>query len=324
VKIFGGKAAGPSKLVTTGMAVVLVVALGVPAALNFHGMAEALGLSTVGAQSTVGSCSSVGDFSTISPCGLPSSPNVNTVLRISTSPIYDGHTAIVSSSELQAGCADVTYETLQGGSVEFPQVGQYVPVIIDADGNVDLVVNGYGCTPGRYAVNVKVEPEGATATTILVVNPPQITFPYRAVGSPANEVETGNTAQSGHSDVYSVFQVSVSPAYAEDTVLISSPKLLARCKAGIRWESNGVASPYVNSATGSAVLDNDGNATFVFKGASCQAGTNKVTFTVELGPKKKKTLSTNYSIVAPAVSYTGPQPGITISATPDPVTITGG
>ena len=251
--------------------------------------------------------------------------NLSAVVQINTSTLYDRSRVVVSSPELQAACAAVSFETLQGGTVSAPTIGGgSFPVAVDADGNVTVVVDGIGCARGRYALLSTIPAFGANASTVIAVNPPQITFPYRFGGYPANEVETGNTTASGHSDVYTVFIISTSPKYGEDTATISAPSLASHCKGGIRWESNGVGSPFVKSATAIATIDNDGNASFVFKGASCAAGKNKVTLTVHTGGKRNPKYSTSYVIVPPAITYTGVQPGITMSVSPDPVMLVGG
>jgi hypothetical protein len=253
-------------------------------------------------------------------------PNLHAVVQVSTSSIYDGSTAVVSSPDLQAACSSVSFETLQGGSVASPTTSaNSISTVVDADGNATVVVDGIGCVPGTYSVLGTIPSSGVSTSTSVAVNPPAITFPYRFGGFPNNEVETGNTPASGHSDVYTTFTVSTSPAYAEDTATISSAALAGHCKGGIRWESNASGSPFVNTKTATAVLDDDGNAEFVFKGASCQAGTNKVTLSVAIGPgTRKKNYATTYTIVAPAVTYTGPQPGMTMNVTPDPLMIIGG
>ena len=74
-----------------------------------------------------------------------------------------------------------------------------------------------------------------TATTILNVEPPQVTTSGLAA-YPNNETETGNDTKSGDSDVYTVFYVDTSPVYAEQTVEISSPQLESRCGGGWLWE----------------------------------------------------------------------------------------
>jgi hypothetical protein len=192
-------------------------------------------------------------------------------------------------------------------------------VVVDSDGNVTVVVNGVECLPGLDAINAELLGETPiTGTTNLVVDPPQTTSPSQVAGYPQNEVETGNTASSGNSDVYAVFSVETRPGYAEKTATISSAALLKRCGQGSRWESNAPGSPFVDSRTATAIVDDNGNATFVFKGASCAVGAWKVT--VKVG---HSTYRTKYFIDPPAVTYSGPLNDMYVNASPDPLILTG-
>ena len=113
-----------------------------------------------------------------------------------------------------------------------------------------------------------------TATTTLEALPPQVT-PEGVTGYPNNEVETGDTPSSGDSNVYAIFYVETNPVYAEQPVEIASPQLEARCIQGWRWEPEGgvvVFGTGVNQNPPQSTLDDDGNAVFVFKEASCAAG----------------------------------------------------
>jgi len=266
--------------------------------------------------------------------------DVSAVVQISTSPSYAGDPVNISSSQLQASCEVVTYETLQKGSPSAPTLSDNsIPVVFDGDGNVTVVVNGGDCAPGDDLIeaDLTVAPY-ITATTTLVVAPPQVTA-AGVTGFPADEVETGNTPASGNSDVYTVFEVETDPVYAEQTVEISSPELLDRCGQGSRWESNAAAAPFLNSATATATLDDDGNAVFVFKGASCAAGPSTVIADVLAGTHP--TYITTYTIAAPVATLvsamvaaakkhrhrhpgsgatTPPDPpAMTVTASPDPI-----
>jgi uncharacterized repeat protein (TIGR01451 family) len=112
-------------------------------------------------------------------------------------------------------------------------------------------------------------------------------------------VETGNSPGSGESDVYTIFSVETSPVYAEQTVEISSPELENRCGEGWRWEpGDGVP---INQTSGTTVatgtIDDDGNATFVFKGASCAAGPSTVIADIDAGTHP--TYTTTYTVASP-------------------------
>jgi hypothetical protein len=250
----------------------------------------------------------------------PSAPNLNDVIQVEMNPMYNGETVDISSPDLQGSCSSVSFETLQGGSPSSPTVSaNSIPVVVDADGNVTVVVDGVECLPGLDAIDAEIP--GATpitATTNLVVDPPQMTFPSQVAGYPQNEVESGNTLASGDSDVYAVFSVETRPGSAEKTVTISSAQLLKQCGQGSRWESNAAGSPFINSRTATATIDDNGNATFVFKGASCAAGAWRVT--VKVG---HHTYRTKYYIDPPAVTYSGPVNDMYVNASPDPVILTG-
>ena len=110
------------------------------------------------------------------------------------------------------------------------------------------------------------------------------------------EVETGDSTTSGNSDVIAIFYVETSAVYAEQQVEISSNQLEDRCGQGASWfliTPTGVAAPPGNQVT----LDDDGNAVFVFLGASCAAGASEVTADVEAGTHP--TYTTSFNIVAP-------------------------
>jgi hypothetical protein len=122
------------------------------------------------------------------------------------------------------------------------------------------------------------------------------------VGYPNDEVETGDTDASGFSDVYTVFYVETDAVYAEQKVEISSAQLEGRCGQGWRWEpGNGgtaINGKGVNTnAPAQTYLDDDGNAVFVFKGASCAAGPSEVIADVLAGTHETYTFL--YTITAP-------------------------
>jgi len=72
----------------------------------------------------------------------------------------------------------------------------------------------------------------------------------------------------------------MSPALAEQTATKSAPELVQHCGGGSRWESDSILSPFLNSATATATVDNDGNALFAFAGISCAAGVSNVSVVV--------------------------------------------
>jgi uncharacterized repeat protein (TIGR01451 family) len=286
---------------------------------------------------------------TITPGPAASGSQVHAVIQVETSPSYAGDTVHISSSQLQDSCDGViTFETLQGGSTIAPRTSlDSIDVILDDDGNVTVVVDGADCAPGSDLIEADLT--GApylTATTDLDVEPPQVT-PVGVTATPADEVETGNSATSGDSDVYTIFYVETSPVYAEQPVTISSPQLEDRCGQGWRWEpGSGTAIDQASGPTvATGTLDDDGNAVFAFKGASCAAGTSTVTADVDAGTHP--TYTTTYTIAAPTVTLpsAGPPtathrhhhrphhgkggssssdpPAMTVTASPDPLVETG-
>ncbi len=85
--------------------------------------------------------------------------------------------------------------------------------------------------------------------------------------------------ETGDSDVYAVMSVATDPVYAEQTVEIVSG-LNSRCGGGITSITN---QGSFSGSTASASIDDDGNATFSFFGASCAPGTVQLTADVEAG-----------------------------------------
>jgi len=229
---------------------------------------------------------------------------VHAVIQIETSPSYAGDPVHIDSSQLQAACGgNIDFETLQGGSTLFPRTSfNSITAVLDDDGNVTVVVDGAPCASGQDVIeaDLTVAPF-LTATTIVNVQPPQVT-PEGLSAAPANEVETGNSPASGASDVYTVFTVETNPVYAEQPVEISSPQLESRCGEGWRWEPGTGTTITQDSGTAvaSGVLDDDGNATFVFKGRSCAAGPSAVIADVEAG--SHPTYVTTYTVLPPAVT----------------------
>jgi hypothetical protein len=100
--------------------------------------------------------------------------------------------------------------------------------------------------------------------------------------------------------------------YAEQTVEIDSAQLEGRCIEGWRWEPGnadgvGLGAGYsgpqngvgVNTGTKpSTILDDDGNAVFVFEGTSCAAGPSQVVADVLAGTND--TFVTSFTVLPPA------------------------
>jgi hypothetical protein len=246
-------------------------------------------------------------FAVVPPCGLDVSvsPNplvetgqseVHAIVVVQACAVYAGDTVNIDSSQLQAACSTLTFANLQnGGTPASPHVTKNnIQAVLDDDGNADVVMNGTNCAPGQSVVetDLTVAPFLTALTTLQATAP--VTTPQGVSGTPNPEVETGDTAASGNSDVYAVFYVEADPTYAEQTVEIDSPQLLSRCAAGGLWISNGGSFP---GATATATLDNDGNAVFVFIGGSCASGSSTVIADVLAG--SHVTYTTSYTILPP-------------------------
>ncbi len=247
---------------------------------------------------------------------------VHAVIQVETLPNFAGDAVNIDSSQLQASClGGIDFENLQnGGTTDNPNVAQNrISAILDDDGNATVVVDGTDCAPGTDVIEADLEVAPfLTALTTLVVNPPAVTpvglTGYPQISGVAQEVETGDTSTSGDSNIYAVFYVEENPVYAEQTVEISSAQLEGRCIEGWRWEPGnalgvGVGPGYsgpqsgtgVNTTTKpSTVLDDDGNAVFVFKGTSCASGPSEVIADVLAGTGD--TFVTSFTVDPPAVT----------------------
>jgi len=243
---------------------------------------------------------------------------IHAVIQVETSPAFAGDPVLISSSQLLASCMGnpvyLNYESLQGASTTSPDrtSNGSITVILDDDGNATATIESfYDCAPGTDVISADLEVAPYyTALTTLTALPPAVTAPG-LTGVPNDEVETGDTATSGNSDVYAVFNIETSPVYAEQLVTISSAQLEDRCGQGWRWEpgnggapnsfADGFTGDEANGGTGippATLLDDDGNATIVFEGASCAAGDSEVIADVLAGTHPTYTFL--YTIDPPA------------------------
>ena len=252
------------------------------------------------------------------PCGIAVSvsPNplvetgaseVHAIIQVEACPRFSGDPVDINSSQLTASCGGtVMFENLQGGTPASPHTSKNdIPAILDNDGNATVVVDGTDCAPGQSVVeaSLTVAPF-LTALTTLRSTAPVVTTPG-VTGSPNPEVETGDTAASGDSAVFAVFTVEADPVYAGQRVEISSPQLEAACLTGWRWEPGNGGTAINNRGVNvgslpTTTLDNDGNATFVFKGSSCASNTAVVTADVVAGTRP--TYTTTYTVLPPQVT----------------------
>ena len=256
---------------------------------------------------------------------------VHAVLQISTSPAYAGDFVLVESSQLDHSCVGpilpgavntgaptgITFLSISapGGSAVHPAgFAHEIAVVLDDDGNAALTVVATDCAPGSDVISADLEaPPYVTALTTLVVSPPNVT-PEGVSAYPTSEVETGDTPASGESDIYAVFYVETSPVYAEQPVTISSSQLQSRCGDGWLWSpGNMVPSALANEFSYSSAdapgmaettLDDDGNAVFVFYGASCAAGLSDAIAEIDAGTHS--TYVTTFMVNAPTAGSSGP------------------
>ena len=224
------------------------------------------------------------------------SSDVAAVIQVETSPSFSGDLVNISSSQLQAAC---------GGAIGFLNNNvagtDNVQVTLDNDGNATVVVSGTDCAPGPSVVGADlVIAPFLTALTTLVARPPVVTppgvtgYPTTSGTVTTGEVETGDTVASGDSDVYAVFYVETDPIYAEQPVEISSAQLQARCLRTSTFSS-------VLNGTNQSILDNDGNAVFVFFGRSCAAGSSQVIADVLAGTHQTYTTTFNINPPQPTI-----------------------
>jgi hypothetical protein len=245
---------------------------------------------------------------------------VHAVIQVESLASFAGDAVNIDSSQLTASCiGGVTFENLQGPLISPPLPNQNpnrIDAILDDDGNATVVVNAIDCAPGTSVIEADLEVAPfLTALTTLVAAPPAVTpeglSVYPRFGGLNQEIETGDTNASGDSDIYAVFYVETSPVYAEQTVEIDSAQLEGRCLRGWVWQAGntagvgvgpGVHSPEngfgVNTGTRpSTILDDDGNAVFIFEGISCASGPSQVIADVLAG--SHPTYTTSFTVLPP-------------------------
>jgi hypothetical protein len=228
---------------------------------------------------------------------------IGAVIQVETSPSFAGDLVNIDSSQLQSACggAIFLYSNASGPLTGFVN---NIQVALDDDGNATVLVTGINCAPGSSVIDASMTTAPYdTALTTLVANPPVVTtpgvygYPTTSGTVTTGEVETGDSASSGDSDVIAVFYVETSPVYAEQPVEISSPELASRCGDDDSVFDGLFVPTGAGSSSASATLDDDGNAVFLFWGASCAAGSSVVTADVVAGTHP--TYTNNFNIVAP-------------------------
>jgi hypothetical protein len=224
-------------------------------------------------------------------------------VQVETSPSYAGDLVDISSSQLTASCVAVEFNSIAGVSGV-----TNASVTLDDDGNATIFIEAVQCAPGSDVVEADLEDAPYyTALGTLVASPPVVTpsgvfgYPTTSGTVTTGEVETGDTPASGDSDVYAVFYVETDPVYAEQAVELSSAELESRCGGGWNLSSFTAAPQSSNSGTVgppmTSILDDDGNAVFLFLGVSCAAGPSEVIADVLAG--SHPTYTTTFNINAP-------------------------
>jgi hypothetical protein len=234
---------------------------------------------------------------------------VDVVVQVEASPAFAGDTVDVSSSQLRASCSGyLGYTALGGVDIYDPPGLVVVPLVLDDDGNATVALIGSDCAPGSSIIeaDLTVAPY-LTALGTLVADPPVVTpsgvfgFPTTSGTVTTGEVETGDTTSSGNSDVYAVFTIETDPVYAEQTAEISMNQLVSRCGGGsyivTLLGNSDVSTTPDPTAPLTTALDDDGNATFLFVGQSCAAGSSEVIADVTAGTYP--TYTTTFTIEPP-------------------------
>jgi hypothetical protein len=218
---------------------------------------------------------------------------ISAVIQVEAQPAFAGDPVFVYSQQLINSCDDVNFYENEG-NVPSVYMGDSATIDLDNDGNATVLVDGYDCAPGSSLFEADlVDAPYYTATTTLTALPPNVT-PAGLTAYPNPEVEVGDGTFTG-SNVYAVFYFEDNPVYAETPVEISSAQLTDRCLGGSDWGAGGGGIGILNGAQ--TILDNDGNAAFVFQGISCAPGTSTVVADLEGGTHD--TFATTFTISSP-------------------------
>jgi len=218
---------------------------------------------------------------------------IHAVVQVEAQPAFAGDPVFIYSQQLINSCDNVDFRVNEGTLLSVG-LGNRATVDLDNDGNATVEVDADECAPGPSLVEADlVDAPYYTATTTLQALPPNVTAPG-LTAFPNPEVEVGDGTLIG-SNVYAVFYFEDNPVYAETPVEISSAQLQNRCGLGALWSAGNGGT---GSATGaSTTLDDDGNAVFIFEGASCAAGDSTVIADVDAGTGD--TFTTVYTINPP-------------------------
>ncbi|HMD57188.1 MAG TPA: hypothetical protein VKG82_06920 [Solirubrobacteraceae bacterium] len=227
--------------------------------------------------------------------------SVADIVRVSCDPRLAGRGVVLDSSQLYERCARHL-----AWSLPYPLAAQTGPMFaasLDADGNLTVALwAGPGCAPGPNAISAQVEEEPeAPAPATFTVMAPRRTYPL-LTAQPAAEIE-----DPVHGSVATVIEVAFPPAYAGQSVNLSSGQLLSRCLEAPVFTSPATQGPILD-AVGDAVeltLDGDGGAFVVaLAGGSCASGPSEIEATL-LGPPYTRDV-TRFTVQPPQPSVLAP------------------
>jgi len=242
------------------------------------------------------------------PSGEIGQSAVAAVIQVETLPSFAGDPVTINASQLAASCrGGFSLDTVQGGTPnKFVTASNEINVILDDDGNVTVVVSGNDCVSRRGKIEAALDVEPFyTATTWLKVKSPVVTrsgiFGEPQANGTAAETETGDTMNSGISDVYALFYVDAGASNAGQPVQTDFSQLAGSCSEG--WAvvpvTGEISSTNVNTDPEiTSNLDSNGNAVYLFVGARCAAAISQVNADVEAGTDP--TYSTNFTVYPPA------------------------
>jgi hypothetical protein len=236
---------------------------------------------------------------------------VNAVIQVEANPRFAGDAVTVSSTQLSSRCPGIIAPFFFTESDPLGTTGPAITLTLDNDGNAMATVAGFNCAPGSALIDASLDaPPFATATTKLVMLPPQVTAPgLHVFPNPEVEVGDGGPAAPGAvvnapSEAEFMFYVETNPVYAEQSASITSDQFTERCGAGGFWSAP-TATTFptwtapANGLIQAGTIDNDGNVVFEAVGASCAAG--KSTVIAEIGGGGP-TYSAQATILPPAVT----------------------
>lgn len=244
------------------------------------------------------------------PSGEIGKSVVAAVIQVTANPSLAEYPVTINASKLAASCkGDFSLATIQGGAPDsLVTASKEIGVTLDNDGNVTVVASGQNCAPGRRKIEAALDVEPFyTATASLKVKSP-IVKQSGLLGEPqtngsTGEVETGDSETSGFSDVYALFYLETTAAYASQPAMVDFSQLAANCSGGwaVSPVTGKISGPNTNTDPEiTSNLDGNGNAAFLFVGARCAATTSTVTADVEAGTDP--TYSTNLKVFPAAAA----------------------